>query len=57
VARTLRPTRELLHYWEVPLVTSPLLPLAVLMSLGCLLTVSPGRMDAHPEVTVFPANM
>ena len=57
LAGTLRPTRELLHYWEVPLVTSPLLPLAVLMSLGCLLTVSPGRMDAHPEVTVFPANM
>jgi hypothetical protein len=57
LAATRYPNEGLLHYWEVPLYTSPLLPVAVLMGLGCLLKASPGRLDAHPEVTVFPANM
>lgn len=30
---------SLLRFWEVPLYTSPLLPLAVLLALGCLLRV------------------
>jgi hypothetical protein len=57
LAATLHPTHDLLHYWEVPLVTSPLLPLVVVMGLGCLLTASSDRLGAHPEVTVFPGNM
>lgn len=57
LAATQYPTHGLLHYWEVPLYTSPLLPLAVLLGLGCTLTASPDRLGAHPEVTVFPANM
>jgi hypothetical protein len=33
------PFPALLHYWQVPLYTSPILPLAVLLALGCLLRV------------------
>ncbi len=35
------PVTPLLRFWEVPLYTSPLLPLAVLLALGCLLFVHP----------------
>ncbi|HEY6372423.1 MAG TPA: glycosyltransferase family 87 protein [Candidatus Sulfotelmatobacter sp.] len=57
LASTRYPTHQLLRYWEVPLYTSPLLPMAVLTGLGTLLTASPRRSDVYPEVTGFPTNM
>jgi hypothetical protein len=38
-------THLLLGYWEVPVYTSPLLPLAVLVGLGCLLFTPPVTGD------------
>jgi hypothetical protein len=37
LAATMLPVRSLLRWWELPLYTSPLLPLAVLLALGCLI--------------------
>ena len=37
LAAVLQPVRTLLRWWDVPLYTSPLLPLAVLFALGCLI--------------------
>jgi hypothetical protein len=37
LAATLLPVRALLRWWDVPLYTSPLLPLAVLLALGWLI--------------------
>jgi hypothetical protein len=39
------PVSALLHYWDVPLYTSPLLPLAVSLALGCILRVDRGTGD------------
>jgi hypothetical protein len=44
------PAHELLRYWEVPVYTSPLLPLAVLMGLGCLLFPPPQPLKPHLEL-------
>jgi hypothetical protein len=37
LAATVLPMRSLLRWWELPLYTSPLSPLAVLLALGCLI--------------------
>ena len=37
LAATVLPPQRLLQFWEFPLYTSPVLPLAVLLGLGCLL--------------------
>ena len=37
LAASLGPARELLSWWHVPLYTSPLLPLAVVFALSCLI--------------------
>jgi hypothetical protein len=50
LAATRYPTHELLQYWEVPLYTSPLLPLAVLMGLVCLLTAR-GRKTGDSQLS------
>jgi hypothetical protein len=39
LAAVLLPTSELLRWWDVPLYTSPLLPLAVLLPLCCLIRI------------------
>jgi hypothetical protein len=36
------PIHTLLRYWDIPLYTSPLLPLAVAFALGSLLSGAPG---------------
>jgi hypothetical protein len=36
------PAAALIRFWQVPLYTSPLLPLAVSLALGCLLRAHPG---------------
>ena len=45
VAATLRPARDLLSWWQVPLYTSPLLPLAVVFALSCLIRTRTWTMD------------
>jgi hypothetical protein len=44
-AAALRPARDLLSWWQVPLYTSPLLPLAVVFALGCLIRTRTWTMD------------
>jgi hypothetical protein len=45
VTAVLRPARGLLSWWLVPLYTSPLLPLAVVFALGCLIRTRTWTMD------------
>jgi Glycosyltransferase family 87 len=49
LASPLFSTNEVLHWWELPLYTSPVLPLAVLVTLCCLIRIPliAGNTDLH----------
>jgi hypothetical protein len=46
------PVSTLLRFWEIPLYTSPLLPLAVCLALGCLLRRLPAGTSRPLEIPV-----
>jgi hypothetical protein len=52
LAAVLLPANALLRWWEVPLYTSPLLPLAILVTLCCLL-----RIRVWPSDTALDASL
>lgn len=50
------PLSTLLRYWQIPLYTSPLLPLAVSLAVGCLLGSDLHRGNGDPSLPITTSN-